>query len=352
MIRITSILRWLCILMVAAIVFPLEAQQMRPTRLRPEDKVAMTLNAMRERYVDSLDVYLMAERIIFATVDSLDPHSEYILPFIFGDAAPLNQDKTELTAGPSILDMSNGIDSVFMADKRVGCIRIGMFTHTTTEAFVHALDSLRQRGMRHLILDLSGNPGGYFESAIELADQFLHRGQSIVHIHGAHIPSETEVAQQDGNFEEGRMALLISHNTMSAAEIFAGALQDWDRAVLVGERTFGKGLIQETMPFQDGTQLRYSVAAYQTPCGRSIQRPWRGISKETYFKGPDAALEHADGSYGTDAPAFQSLLTGRTLYGNGGVAADCVTSPDQALTEAVSILNDTRRYKAILNLKK
>ena len=357
MIRSLYNMRWLCLLMVTAIVFPLGAQQMRPTRQQPEDKVAMTLNAMRERYVDTLDVHLMAERIILATVDSLDPHSEYILPYIFGDAtgpdaAPsATTAEQELTAGPSILDFSNGIDSVFMADKQVGCVRIGMFTHTTTQAFLQALDSLRHCGMRHLVLDLLGNPGGYFESAVELADQFLSRGQSIVHIAGAHIPSETQVAQQDGAYEEGRLAILISHRTMSAAEIFCGALQDWDRAVLVGQRTFGKGLIQETMPFKDGTQLRYSVAAYKTPCGRSIQRPWRGISKEQYFQGPDASLEHADGSYGTNAPAYRSLLTGRTLYGNGGIAADLPVAPDEALSAAVALLKDNKRYKALLHLK-
>ena len=289
----------------------------------------MTLNSIRERYVDSLDIRPWVEEYLMQIADSLDPHSEYI---------PAQQAPGQFPAGPTamaqnaVLDASDGILAAYMVDKAVGCIDLSMFTHATVPAFQQRLADLRHQGMKHLVLNIQNNGGGYFESAIDLADEFLRAGQSIVHIHGAHIPGETEVARRQGLYEEGRLAVLINGQTMSAAEIFAGALQDWDRAVLIGTRTFGKGLIQETMPFADGSAFRYSVAAYNTPCGRSIQRPFAGITARQYFNGPDASQEQPGGAYGPDAPAYRSLSLGRTLYGCGGIAPDVYVCEDTLAT--------------------
>lgn len=289
---------------------------------QPEDKVGMALNSIRERYVDSIDIRPWVEQYLLQLGDSLDPHSEYTPASAF---APNGLTAMEQNA---VLDAGNGILAAYMVNKQVGCIDLSMFTHTTVSAFQQSLADLRRQGMKHLVLNIQNNGGGYFESAVDLADEFLRSGCSIVHINGAHIPGETEVARREGTFEKGNLAVLINGQTMSAAEIFAGALQDWDRAILVGTRSFGKGLIQETMPYADGSAFRYSVAAYNTPCGRSIQRPFSGLTLRQYFSGPDPALEQPGGAYGTDAPSFRSLTVGRTLYGNGGIAPDVYVPAD------------------------
>jgi len=136
-------------------------------------------------------------------------------------------------------------------------------------------------------------------------------------------------AEKEGAFEKGRLAVLVSERTMSAAEIFAGAIQDWDRGVLVGRRTFGKGLIQETLPFSDGSALRLTVARYYTPCGRSIQKPYQGLSREEYANEAASRTQGDDNVAGKGQP-YRSLRTGRTLYGGGGISPD-VTMPTDTI---------------------
>ena len=147
-----------------------------------------------------------------------------------------------------------------MLDKSTGYIAIGVFVQSTIDEFHQAVDSLRRLGMKSLVLDIRNNPGGFFDSALGMADEFLPVGSLLVTTEGKHQPRQEVKAQVKGLWETGKVVVLINENTMSAAEIFAGAMQDWDRAVLVGSRTFGKGLIQETLPFSDGSAIRLSVA--------------------------------------------------------------------------------------------
>lgn len=296
----------------------------------PEEKLSMTLYAIRHIYVDSVDLSPVVEQQIKDLVERLDPHSEYLQP----DVAKANEQLLMGAASPSGDSLAiqggeapSGIVAAYMVEKGIGCITINMFTETTATVFREKLQSLQKKGLKHLVLNFQKNGGGFYETALELADEFLHKGQDIVRTEGAHVPSQVVKGQKEGAFEKGRLAILVSEQTMSAAEIFTGAIQDWDRGVLVGRRTFGKELIQETLPFSDGSALRLTVARYYTPCGRSIQKTYRGKSREEYADELASRSQEENHAIGKDR-AYTSLRTGRTLYGGGGISPDVVVPVD------------------------
>ena len=163
--------------------------------------------------------------------------------------------------------------------------------------------------MKNLVLDLRANNGGLFDVAVALADEFLDGDKVIVQTQGAHIPNEVYKAKNKGMMEKGKLVLLVGDQTKSAAEIFSAAIRDWDRGVLVGKTTFGKGLIQQTMPFSDGSALRITVARYLTPAGMSIQKPYHGMV------------------FADSTRTWQSLRTHRLLRCQGGVSADIDVNP-------------------------
>ncbi len=248
----------------------------------PEEKLSMAFYALHNMYVDSVDVNPIVEEQLRHLMLALDPHSEYLSA---ADAFANEQMLLRPTASsvPNDAWSAKTVVGAKMLDKRTAYVRITMFNQGTVDEFHAAIDSLSKLGMKSLVLDIRQNGGGFFDTALEVADEFLPKGTLMVTTQGAHSPKMEVRAQKDGVFEKGKLVLLVDGGTMSASEIFAGAIQDHHRGVLVGSRTFGKGLVQETYEYSDGSALRLSVARYFTPSGRCIQKPYKNISRSDYF---------------------------------------------------------------------
>lgn len=224
------------------------------------------------------------------------------------------------------------IDAAYMIDKETGYIRINKFSETTHAEFAQALMKLQKQGLQRLILDLRGNGGGIVGESIEIADEFLDDDKLIVYTQGVHSPKVEYRCKRDGLFEKGKLALLTDEWTASASEILTGALQDWDRATIIGRRTFGKGLVQEQYQLSDGSALRLTVSRYYTPTGRSIQKPYnKGFdeyNEEVLNRFHDGEVLHGDTAAHT-GPAYKTLgPEHRTVYGGGGITPDIFVSFD------------------------
>ena len=219
----------------------------------------------------------------------------------------------------------NTLDAAYMIAPKVGYIKISSFGATTHEEFIQALTQLKAQKMEHLILDLQGNGGGYLKAAVDMANDFLQKGQQIVYTEGAKSPRSEFNAEGMGQFQDGRLVVLIDEYSASAAEIVTGAVQDWDRGIVVGRRSFGKGLVQRPVPMPDGSMIRLTVARYHTPSGRCIQKPYgedidyRKDLVERFNKGE---LMHADSIHFPDSLKFQTRTMGRAVYGGGGIMPD------------------------------
>ncbi len=213
----------------------------------------------------------------------------------------------------------------FMWRPEVGYVRIARFTGSTVTELDNALRTLYGQGMRRLILDLRGNTGGYLQAAEEVADRFLPGGKIIVYTRGRISTSRQEfIATDQATFPIIPMVVLIDHASASGAEIVAGALQDWDRALIVGQTSFGKGLVQTQFPFQDGSALLVTTARYYTPSGRLIQREFARRSRQEYFAEAGSQEPLAPEDEGP-RPAYQTSL-GRTVYGGGGITPDVMVT--------------------------
>jgi carboxyl-terminal processing protease len=214
-----------------------------------------------------------------------------------------------------------------MADKQTGYIRLSRFAATTNEEFETALDKLRKEGMKNLILDLQSNGGGYLNVACMLADQFLDKDKLIVYTQGDKARRQDALATEKGLFPTGKLVILVDEYSASASEIVAGAVQDWDRGVIIGRRTFGKGLVQRAIELPDSSLIRLTIARYYTPSGRNIQKPYeKGNSKE-YYKDFDnrynkGEMLSADSIHFPDSLKYQTLVSKRTVYGGGGIMPD------------------------------
>ena len=217
------------------------------------------------------------------------------------------------------------VDAAYMVDKKVGYIHINSFAATTHQEFVAKLDSLKKRGMKNLILDLQGNGGGYLQAAVDIANEFLSAGQLVVYTEGRVFPRYEYLAQGGGRFAKGNVAVIVDETSASASEILAGAIQDWDRGVVVGRRSFGKGLVQRAFNLPDGAMIRLTIARYYTPSGRNIQKPYGdSISygndlMERYNRGE---LVTADSIHFPDSLMMTTKRLGRTVYGGGGIMPD------------------------------
>lgn len=217
------------------------------------------------------------------------------------------------------------VDAGIMLDKTTGFIKINRFAATTYEEFTRVLKQLKAEGMKALILDLRGNPGGYLDAAANIADEFLDGDKPIVYTQGLHSEKVSYNTDKNGLFERGNLAILVDETSASAAEILAGAVQDYDRGVIIGRRTYGKGLVQEQYDLDDGSALRLTIAHYFTPSGRSIQRPY-DKGKEAY----DAAFEerYRNGELtGRDSLAKEDTTSyytsrHRLVRGGGGIKPD------------------------------
>lgn len=226
------------------------------------------------------------------------------------------------------------ITCAYMVNRTVGYILIDQFSIPTAEEFRQAAMSLKQRGMKELILDLRGNGGGVLTSATEIADEFLKEGLTILKTKGRKTKEEIYKSKAGGILETTKTVVLINSSSASASEILAGALQDNDRAIIVGRRSFGKGLVQEDRKLRDGSNLRITIARYYTPSGRCIQRPYKG-SYEDYMEDEErfanGELYKPDSSIYTPSLKFKTK-GGRTVYGGGGITPDVFVPYDSTGT--------------------
>lgn len=222
------------------------------------------------------------------------------------------------------------LDASYMIAPHIGYIRINRFSATTYEEFAEALAKLQTAGMKDLILDLQGNGGGYLNAAIDIANEFLEQKELIVYTEGRAAKRSNFSAQGNGHFRKGRLVVLVDEYSASASEIVTGAVQDWDRGVVVGRRTFGKGLVQRPIDLPDGSMIRLTIARYYTPAGRCIQKPYNGdgndmqeqYAKDLLNRFNHGELMHADSIHFPDSLKYRTKRLQRTVYGGGGIMPD------------------------------
>lgn len=227
------------------------------------------------------------------------------------------------------------VDATYMAAPEVGYIKISRFADSTVDEFKEALKKLQEQGVKNLILDLTDNGGGYLNRAIELADEFLADGKKVVFTQGRTSPLQENFATTIGGFEKGKLVVMINEYSASASEIVSGAVQDWDRGLVVGRRSFGKGLVQKPYSLPDGSAVRLTVARYYTPSGRSIQKSYEK-GDEAYDEDISERFKHGE-LYHLDSIKFNDSLKyqtngKRTVYGGGGIMPDVFVPLDTTLT--------------------
>lgn len=227
------------------------------------------------------------------------------------------------------------VDAAYMIDSQIGYIKLNSFSKTTVQEVQSALVKLQDQGMKSLIFDLQGNGGGLLDAAHKLADEFLSGDKLIVYSEGRAQPRYDLKAGKKGLFEDGQLIILTDEYSASASEILSGAIQDWDRGLIVGRRTYGKGLVQRPMPLSDGAEMRLTIARYYTPTGRHIQKPYQDT--ETYRK--DLNQRYLNGEFFLkdsikmpDSLMYKTLKTKRTVYGGGGIMPDVFVPLDTTET--------------------
>ena len=248
------------------------------------------------------------------------------------------------------------VDVAYMIDKKNGYIRINTFGAKTHDEFVAKLDSLKKCGMKNLILDLSGNGGGYLTAAVGIAGELIDEAKLVVYTEGKKNPRFDYLSMGEGRFRKGNLVVIVDETSASASEILAGAVQDWDRGIIVGRRTFGKGLVQRPFQLPDGSMIRLTIARYYTPTGRCIQKPYGGDSVKyeddllnRYNKGE---MTSADSIHFPDSLKTYTLRLQRPVYGGGGIMPDYFVPVDtarytkyhRALAAKGSIIQTSLRY--------
>ena len=217
------------------------------------------------------------------------------------------------------------VDVAYMLNKETGYIKVSHFAERTYEEYLDGFMKLKEKGMKNLVLDLRGNPGGYLKTAIQIADEFLPDKKLVVYTQGRSRSKESFYASERGFFETGALVVMVDEGSASASEIVAGALQDWDRATVVGRRSFGKGLVQEQSEFPDGSAIRLTIARYYTPTGRCIQKSYEGgyenYENELYERLKKGELLSSDSIHFADSLKFKTP-GGKIVYGGGGIMPD------------------------------
>jgi len=243
----------------------------------------------------------------------------------------------------------NSIDAVFMASPDVGYIKLNRFSRTSVDEFKEAVAELNEMGMQNLILDLRGNSGGYLGTAVELSDQFLAGGNLIVYTEGLKSPEQKYWASPGGSFSQGKLVILIDEGSASASEIVSGAVQDWDRGLIIGRRSFGKGLVQRPFPLPDGSAIRLTTSRYHTPTGRGIQKPYENGLEDYYMdiynRMKHGELVHPDSIKFPDSLKYYTPAN-RVVYGGGGIMPDIFIPWDSTW---ISDYYTELRRKGVLN---
>lgn len=241
------------------------------------------------------------------------------------------------------------VDVAFMAEPGVGYIKVSRFAASTYDEFRKGFNKLTKQGMKKLIVDLRGNGGGYLNAAVDIADEFLSKGMLIVYTKGKNSPEKKYFATEKGSFENSKLVVLIDEGSASASEIVSGALQDNDRATIIGRRSFGKGLVQEQIEIPDGSAIRLTIARYYTPSGRCIQKPYnKGLEayySEEYDRYENGEMMHQDSIHFADSLKFKTV-SGRFVYGGGGIMPDIFIPVDTSYRS--SYLNKVF-YKGLVN---
>lgn len=236
----------------------------------------------------------------------------------------------EITRGKIPL---RSLDAAFAVNDTTGYLRLSKFSRTTYEEVMKAVLSLQDEGVTRLILDLRGNTGGFLDQAVMLSNEFLRKGDKIVYLEGLHRKREDYNADGRGTLGDIGISVLIDEGSASASEILAGAIQDNDRGIIVGRRSFGKGLVQEPVDFTDGSGIRITVARYYTPSGRCIQKPYADYSYDLYNRYADGEVFTAD-SARLDRKDIHLTAGGRTVYGGGGIMPDVFVPVDTTRASA------------------
>ena len=248
-----------------------------------------------------------------------------------------NSERKVITITRGIIPVSS-IDAGYMLTNEIGYIRLNKFSQVTYREFMQKMEELQKQGLKKLILDLRGNGGGVLDQATEIADEFLDGDKLITYTEGSHFPKKEYRCKRPGLFETGQLVVLSDEGTASASEILAGALQDWNRAIIIGRRTFGKGLVQEQYDLSDGSALRLTVARYFTPVGRSIQRPYINGGKAYYDEVTqrfhDGEVVNAD-SVKNDTTKIYKTQNGKIVYGGGGITPDIFVAFDTTTSAAI-----------------
>ena len=251
----------------------------------------------------------------------------------------------------------HSLDATYMIRPGIGYVRIGSFSATTYQEFMESMEKLKAQGMTSLILDLQGNGGGYLQAAADIANEFLQRGDLIVYTQGRRVPRRDYKADGHGSFTQGKVVVLVDEYSASASEIVTGAIQDQDRGLVAGRRTFGKGLVQRPIDLPDGSMIRLTVAHYYTPSGRCIQKPYEKGDKKSYALDVVNRLKHGeltnqDSIHFADSLKFYTLRNHRTVYGGGGIMPDVFVPLDttrytkyhRELAAKSIIINQNLRY--------
>jgi carboxyl-terminal processing protease len=228
----------------------------------------------------------------------------------------------------------NSLDAAYMLDKNTGYVKLNKFSATTLKEFSDAIEKMQKSKMKNLVLDLRGNGGGYMLASTELANMFFSDQRLLVYLIGRKTPRQDYKSTGSGPLSQLKFVVLTDEGSASASEIFAGAIQDWDRGVILGRRTFGKGLVQNPFYLTDGSMIRLTIARYYTPAGRSIQSPYNeGYDKyiDNFTKRfSDGEMKSADSFHFPDSLKFKTLVNKRTVYGGGGIMPDVFVPADTA----------------------